>query len=59
MGQNIIVDDLAYTFVSLIQTPCDEGIKTRFVASHIEGFIEPLVLLDAIRKEMLRFTPNL
>jgi hypothetical protein len=55
MGTNLVVNDLKYTVVSLNQ---DIGIttsevKTTFVASHMEGFVEPLQLLDSIRKEKL------
>jgi hypothetical protein len=55
MGMNLVVDDIKYTVVSLEQdigiTTSD--IKSAFVASHVEQFVEPLQLLETIRKEKL------
>ena len=55
MGINLLVDDLQYTIVSLKQNgdSLSNQITTIFVASHTEGFVEPLQMLETIRREVL------
>jgi hypothetical protein len=55
IGLTFEIDNLRYTVISLIEDVGMHTSKTKavFVASHVEAFVQPLQLLESIRKEKL------